>query len=398
MKKAAIVLIAVVLLALTLLGVKLYEFYRSVYSNGKGTSNQKVLEKTSYSILIMGYGGEGHEGPFLTDTMMVANVDLKKKKVVLLSIPRDIWVKIPTKSKQDFYTKINSVYQMALYNKDYPDLPGKYGGEKGAIELLKLVIKETIGQTVDYYVAIDFSGFKKAVDILGGVDVKVEKTFDDYEYPLEGKKDDLCEKNEQFALIKDFITPPYDEEARRKLFAEKPELEGLVRNATEEPNLVFPCRYEHLHFDAGLIHMDGETALKYVRSRHSAQDGNDFGRAARQQRFLEAVKDKVISIGFIPKIIPLLDEMKGRVKTNMDIPIIQKFLKEADNVNQYTIKNIVLSDQDYLTNSYSTAGGYILVPRDGMDSWNSIQTYIRNVINGITPTPLPPTATPSAHL
>lgn len=398
MKKAAIVVIAVVLLALTLLGWKLYEFYRSVYSNGKGTSNQKILEKTSYSILIMGYGGEGHEGPFLTDTMMVAHVDLKKKKVVLLSLPRDIWVKIPTKSRADFSTKINSVYQMALYNKDYPDLPDQYGGEKGAVELLKLVINETIGQKIDYYVAIDFTGFKKAVDILGGVDVKVEKTFDDYEYPLEGKKDDLCEKEEQFVLIKDFITPPYDEEARRKLFSEKPELEELVRNATEEPNLAFPCRYEHLHFDTGLTHMDGETALKYVRSRHSAQDGNDFGRAARQQRFLEAVKDKVISIGFIPKIIPLLDEMKGKVKTNMDIPIIQKFLKEADNVNQYTIKNIVLSDQDYLTNSYSTAGGYILVPRDGIDAWKGIQTYIQNVIDGITPTPLPPTATPSANL
>ena len=128
MKKAAIIVIAVVLLALTLLGVKLYEFYQSVYSNGKNSSTQKILEKTSYTILIMGYGGEGHEGPFLTDTMMVANVDLKKKKVVLLSLPRDIWVKLPTKSGSDFYTKINSVYQMALYHKDYPDIPEKYGG------------------------------------------------------------------------------------------------------------------------------------------------------------------------------------------------------------------------------------------------------------------------------
>jgi anionic cell wall polymer biosynthesis LytR-Cps2A-Psr (LCP) family protein len=168
------------------------------------------------------------------------------------------------------------------------------------------------------------------------------------------------------------------------------ELEDALKQATEEPQLIisaFPCRFEHLHFDSGVMHMDGETALKFVRSRHSLQDGNDFGRAARQQLFLQAVKDKVISIGFLPKIIPLLDEMKTRISTDFPIEVIKKFIGEADNIKEYKITTIVPSDKDMLRSSSSSYGGYILIPKEGMDEWDAVHTTIKNIIEGITPVP-----------
>ena len=121
---------------------------------------------------------------------------------------------------------------------------------------------------------------------------------------------DLCGKEGDFAQIEKYINGPTltpDEQTEQdKLFSEKPDLKNFYDNITASPQDAFPCRYEHLHFNTGVQHMDGKTALKYVRSRHALQDGGDFGRASRQQRFLSAVKDKVLSVTFIPKIVPLM--------------------------------------------------------------------------------------------
>jgi LCP family protein required for cell wall assembly len=293
-KKIFFVFFLLVVIGIFFTASKIKSFYEGIYTGKESVKNQIPTpkpEKKIFNFLIMGYGGGNHDGAYLTDTLMIAHVDMEKKRTVLISLPRDIWVKIPTKSGDDFHEKINAVYQMGLFNKNYPDIPAKYAEEQGAANLTKEVVGNIVGLEIDNYVAIDFEGFTKAVDVLGGVDVNVETTFDDYEYPVTGKEKDLCGKEEK-------------------------DLPDLLKIATESPTLAFPCRYEHLHFDAGLTHMDGETALKYVRSRHSLQDGNDFGRAKRQQRFLEAVKNKVISIGFITKIPALMDEMQNYIRTD----------------------------------------------------------------------------------
>jgi anionic cell wall polymer biosynthesis LytR-Cps2A-Psr (LCP) family protein len=205
------------------------------------------------------------------------------------------------------------------------------------------------------------------------VDVNVETTFDDHEYPVTGKEKDLCGKEEK-------------------------DLPDLLKIATESPTLAFPCRYEHLHFDAGLTHMDGETALKYVRSRHSLQDGNDFGRAKRQQRFLEAVKNKVISIGFITKIPALLDEMQSYIRTDIHSSTITKLIGEAPSSSKYKISNFVPDTNNYLDPSRSSYGGFILVPKEGEDKWSKMKGAISNIIRGITPTPTRvPTISPSVE-
>jgi LCP family protein required for cell wall assembly len=385
-KKIFIIIVTFVVVYLAYFASRSLEFYKGIYKNGE-SSKPVVVEKTEYNFLLLGYGGEGHDGPYLTDSMMIAHLDIKKNKISLISLPRDLWVKLPVKTKEIFHSKINSVYQMGMY--EWKNFPAVDVMKTGTPELVKEAIKTVTGLSIDNILTVDFKGFEKAVDTLGGVDVQVVKTFDDYEYPIEGKDKDLCGKDEDFAKIEKYLKPGFDEEEKKKLFAEKPELETFFKNITEDPKVAFPCRYEHLHFDAGLVHMDGATALKYVRSRHSLQDGSDFGRAARQQQFVRALREKILNVGIIAKIFPLMEEMKLHITTDVGGDDIKKFIAEASDAKKYKIINIRMSDTDYLKSSFSDYGGYILIPRAGEDNWKEIQTMIQNGILEITPTPSP---------
>ncbi|MFH0772900.1 MAG: LCP family protein [bacterium] len=389
-KKLLVIVLVFIGVYVAYFALRTADFYKSIYKNGQGFL-PIMKEKTEYNILLLGYGGfdnngKPHDGPYLTDSLMIAHVDMKKNTVSLISLPRDIWVKLPTKSKADFHSKINSLYQISLNPTNYPDVDMK---KPGTPELLERAIQTVTGLTIDNYIAVDFAGFEKAIDSLGGVDVDVQKTFDDYEYPLADKEKELCGKDAEFEQVKKFMEPGYSEDEKKKLFAEKPELETFFKNITEDPKEAFPCRYEHLHFDKGLTHMDGATALKYVRSRHSLQDGSDFGRGARQQQFVNAVKNKLISVGMVTKVFSLMNEVKTHVETDVSVDEMKKFLGEAPDATKYRFINIRMSDVDYLRSSFSDYGGYILIPRTGEDNWKEVQTMIRNGILEITPSPIP---------
>ena len=353
MKKVSLIVIGIAVIFGLIIIVKLFGFYNAIYKKSTIKPTIIPVEKTTFNILLLGYGGEGHDGPYLTDTMMVLHLDLKKKYANLISIPRDLWVKVPTESGAAFHTKINSVYQMGIFYKDYPDLNKKLISKDDPSKLIKYVLKNVTGLSIDNYVALDFNSFIKVVDILGGVDINVTTAFVDPAYPIEGKETEMCGHTEED--IKEFTAT---ESAEMKLWD------------------YFSCRYEKLNFDVGLQNMDGNTALKYVRSRHSIVDGSDFGRDARQQKFLEALKDKVISIGFIPKIIPLMDEMKKRIVTDITTDVIKKFIGDAINASKYKINQLVITDKNFVDDSYSSAGGYILAPKLGIDKWGDLQKGI----------------------
>ncbi len=400
MKKALIIAIGLLLGALVFFLFKVKDFYSFIYKPRIPVPNAPTSppEKTVYNILLLGYGGEGHDGPYLTDSIMVLHLDTKNNKALLVSVPRDLWVKLPTKSGADFHTKINSVFQVGFIPNLYSDIDKKYTQEA---VLMKSVLSEVTGLNIDNYVGIDFQGFISAIDIMDGIDINVTKTFDDVEYPIDGKENDLCGKEEDFKKIEKFLDSEEDDVERAEkenLFKEKPELETFFKDITENPPEAFPCRYEKLHFDAGPTHMDGATALKYVRSRHSLQDGTDFGRAARQQHFLEAVKDKVFSIGFIPKIIPLLEEEKKHVKTDLSTDDIQKLLTEAKDVSQYRLNTFVPSGENYLEGTFTSTGQSALLPKAGEDNWTELRRGIQNILKGITPTPTKRPITPSPKI
>ena len=385
MKKILIIIVAIIFAFGVFYYLKNFQF-----NNGAQTKSliKPKQEKTVYNFLLLGYGGGNHDGTYLTDTIMIANIDIKVKKVTLFSIPRDLWVRLPTKSGADFHTKINAVYQLELFPKDFPDLKQTSA---------KITISQITGLPIDGYVSVNFQGFIKAVDILGGIDVEVRRSFTDPEYPIEGKEKELCDKDteELFKKAEPFITPGFNPEERDRQFKDNPKLEEFVKNASSSPELAFPCRYEKLEFKQGLTHMDGSTALKFSRSRHSPEDGGDFNRALRQQQVIEAVKNKVISLGFIPKIIPLMDEFKRDVKTDIGMDIIKKFIGQADKSREFKITSFVLTDKNVFKNATSDDGQFILIPNEGMDNWKGIQIIIKNMIEAITPAP---TATSSAVL
>jgi LCP family protein required for cell wall assembly len=366
MKKITIIIVSIFLAFLV--------FYFLKNNHLFNKKNSPILtkpkpEKTIYSFLLLGYGGGVHDGTYLTDTMMVVRLDTKTKNITLFSIPRDLWVKLPTKSGADFHTKINAVYQLELFPDDFPDL------KKIST---KTVLSQITGLSIDGYVSINFAGFTKAIDILGGIDVDVKKPFTDTQYPIDGKEKDLCDKETEdlFKKAEPFTAPGFNPEQRDQLFKDEPKFEEFMKNATISPELAFPCRYEKLDFKSGINHMDGKTALKFARSRHSLDDGGDFNRALRQQQLIEAIKNKIINIGFIPKIIPLMDEFKKDVKTDIDLDVIKKFIGEADNLKEYKITTFVLTDQNVLENAVSDDKQYILIPRDGIDNWSGIKQMV----------------------
>src|SRR3990167_8426022 len=124
------------------------------------------------NLLLLGTGGPGHEGPYLSDTMIFASIDKKGKDVVLVSIPRDLWA-------PNLRAKINSAYA--------------YGLEQGdGLELVQETISLLFGMPVHYAVRLDFDGFVKAVDLVDGLNVNVENAFIDERYPISGKENNLC--------------------------------------------------------------------------------------------------------------------------------------------------------------------------------------------------------------
>lgn len=193
------------------------------------------------NILVIGVGGGDHEGPNLTDSMMVASINHKQKSAALLSIPRDLYVTVPKIGG----TKINGVFDAALkrelagYNTNEPI---SAADEESAMGELKSVVEDVTGVDIQYYVKIDFHGFVEMVDLVGGVEVNVPENFIDREYP-----DDSY-------------------------------------------------GYTTFYLKKGLQTLDGDTALKYARSRHSS---SDYDRSARQQVILKALLEKITSKGVL---------------------------------------------------------------------------------------------------
>lgn len=305
----------------------------------KKTPDQKV------NILLLGIGGGTHDGPLLTDTIIFANIDPAHNKVNLISVPRDFWV-------PELKSKINAAYAYGEAKR-----PG------GGLVLSKAVVGKIIGQDIDYGIRIDFNGFVKAIDMVGGVDITVDRSFDDAEYPISGKEQDDC----------GFTGEEFE------------------RRATDSSQLdAFPCRYEHLHFDKGPQHMDGERALKFVRSRHGNNgEGSDFARSKRQEKVILAFREKVFSAQtFVNpvRLIGLYETFKGMVDTDIKPDEVDDFLKLAKRMQKSTIKSVVIDAGDSETDrpglldtpEPSSEFGYqwVIIPRTGIGNYTEIQKYV----------------------
>ncbi|MBI3572602.1 MAG: LCP family protein, partial [Candidatus Kerfeldbacteria bacterium] len=136
-------------------------------------SNQQLQGENDdrVNILLLGIGGPGHDGPYLTDTMIVASYKPSTRQLSLLSIPRDLVVNIPGYD----YRKINNVLS---FGRDI-----KYPG--GGETLTTKVVSDLLGIPIQYYARVDFKGFAEVIDQVGGVNVTVDQAFTDSQYPTE---------------------------------------------------------------------------------------------------------------------------------------------------------------------------------------------------------------------
>ncbi|MDP3941575.1 MAG: LCP family protein [bacterium] len=324
------------------------------------------LKKTDdhVNILLLGIGGGTHEGPNLSDTIIFASIDPKAKKVTLVSIPRDLWV-------PDLDAKINSAYST-----------GQDRETGGGLKLAKAIVTKILNQPVDYAVRIDFDGFVKAVDMLGGLDIVVDRILDDYAYPITGKEDETCDLTDEEIV----------------------DLTAQIATNSATESEAFPCRYEHLHFDLGQTHMDGITALKFVRSRHAlGLEGSDFARSKRQEKVIQAFKDKLFSLNTVlnpVKILNLIDVIKDSIDTDIKQEEYDDFIKLAQKMNDAAIDSAVLDFGDpsvgregLLINpplSTDYRGQWVIIPAAGSDNYSQIHAFVACEVKGVgCPTPTP---------
>ncbi len=285
------------------------------------------------NVILLGMGGPGHEGATLTDTNILVRINTQDKKAVMITIPRDLWVPIPSGDERTTFNKLNKAYAL------------------GGGELSKDVVSAVTGLRVDKFIAVDFVGFQKIFGLLGGIKVNVPKDYDDYFYPIKGKELELCG-----------LSPEEMQEVHE-------EYSGF------ELEKQFECRFEHIHFDKGEMQMEGEVALKYVRSRHG--DG-DFGRSERQTVVLEGLKEKLISLDIVKKSPKLLDAIIKNVKTDITLDEIKDFYDLVDNSEEYEITTVHLTEDNVLTPSSGSGGAFILLPKEGNNQWKQIQEFISN--------------------
>ncbi len=118
------------------------------------------------NILLVAIGGEGHAGENLADTVMLASFRPQEKDIAILSIPRDLYVKIPG---AEFYSRVNAVHAY-----------GENQRRGDGLRLLRKAVQDVTGQEVHYVARVDFAAFKRVVDEIGGIDITIPRSFYDY--------------------------------------------------------------------------------------------------------------------------------------------------------------------------------------------------------------------------
>lgn len=266
------------------------------------------------NFLLIGVGGDNHDGGQLSDVNMVVSVDPVNKTVSMLSIPRDLYVDVP----DHYATKINEAHAL-----------GEQREEGTGAKTLERTVEDMLDIELHYYVKADFQGFVDIVDALGGVSVDVDET-----------------------LIDSTIEHSFGNDYRRTLYIE-----------------------------AGQNHFDGATALQYARCRKGLNCGNDFGRSERQQKLLQAIKDKALSLDTFSnplKVGSVLDALGRHVRTNIDIyRDMDSILDLAEQIDGEDVDSFVLNNapDNYLASS--SIAGSTLVPKAGIGDFSEIQAFVK---------------------
>jgi LCP family protein required for cell wall assembly len=233
---------------------------------------------------------------YRTDTLVIVILWPSEGQVSLISIPRDLWIYIPTVGMQ----RINTAYQSG-------EITGYAGGGPG---LLKDTISYNLGIRIDHTAMVEFDGFRRIVDTLGGVDVPVGCAYTDWR----------------------LIDPSYD-----------PYNEDNWWLYTVGP---------------GCIHMDGDLALWYARSRSKS---SDFDRGRRQQEVLRAIFAQSMGADTLSKIPQLYNDFSSTVLTDLGLADLLKLAPYAPRMTNANIRGYYIRPP-YVSSWMTPGGASVLLP------------------------------------
>lgn len=295
----------------------IFERLGDVISSQTGGAKLDGEDQGQVNILLLGIGGPGHDGPYLSDTIIVAQLRPGDKKATLTSIPRDYLVN----TKEIGQRKINAVFSESYTkSKDFD----KAGAS------IREVVEGISGLEIPYFAVLDFNGFKKTIDLLGGVDVQIDRTFTDYTFPNS--------------------------------------TEGYLPAVT---------------FKEGPETMDGERALIFARSRHAAgEEGTDFARSLRQQKIITAAKQKVTSLNLIAdagKVNELFTIIGEHFHTNMSPGQLIRGYNLSKDFGEGQIVSMSLDPSGSIIcpETLEESGAYVLTVCPGKTKID-VQNYFKN--------------------
>jgi len=248
-------------------------------------------KKEPVNILLIGLDYRPGEQDSRADTQIIVHIDPAAKSAALVAIPRDLWVPIPGFGED----RINAAFQDGETNSD--KVPGAGPG------LAMATIEDNFGVPIQYYAQVDFTGFEKIIDTLGGVTIDVPRPLVDNEYPLGNY--------------------------------------GVTR----------------IYIPAGLQHIDGRTALSYARSRHA---DSDLGRNSRQEQVLLALRQQGLNLNLITKLDDLAGQLTDAVKTNLNLQQIGSLAQLAKEIKSENIQSVQIS-ADMVTETFIN-GADVLQP------------------------------------
>lgn len=266
------------------------------------------------NILLIGSDQRG-SGAFRTDTLIIASIQPQYDTISLISIPRDLFVYIPGWTMQ----RINTAY---LHGK-----LSRYPG--GGPALLKDTILYNLGIRIDHIAMVDFGGFRKIVNLLGGVDIPLSCAFTDWHV----------------------INP----------------------NASLEN----PRNWKLYTIGPGLVHMDGDLALWYARSRLRS---NDFDRGRRQQEVLRAMYTRAMQLDMLPRLGELYNEVQNMVDSDVSLETLLALAPMGLHLNAPRIRSYYINN--ILVKGWTTPqGAAVLLPKR-----DKIQSLVQEAMSppGIT--------------
>jgi LCP family protein required for cell wall assembly len=300
-----------------------------------GTIAYKLKHGQRVNILLLGRGGYENDAPFLTDSIMAVSIDPASNRVMMLSIPRDLVVKMNLQdpATRTWANKINAAYEVP-YTNIICCVAKAYTGRDGGGHAAEHEVGKITGLTFDKYIAVDFVAFRDMVNVLGGVDICLTTALDDNTYP-------------------DYYGG-----------------------------------YHPIHFKAGCQHLNGEQALEIARSRHAIQaaQSSDFSRARRQQDIMEAIKKKTTSVNGFSKAPQLLSALQKNITTDMSFTDMKAVYDWGKNLPNTSIVKLALTapspgtEGNLLDSGNCGMGPYVsqLCPDDM--SFGMIRRYVKSVL------------------